>query len=447
MDIIKERLLMARVPQARLIIAPRIGTGPERVAQFYDQVFPALMSPLTALEMQTGIWTPPPASRIGFRGTLTQAQDFFQRTQLYMCGIPMTQWTDGGPIIVPTEAAVAQMLTGTSHPKDEVIKALGSTSPVLFQPMNWTATVEKVAVNAVMAGCSPKEFPVVLAESTSACASGTTTFWNQWQVVSGPIVKEIGMNYDIGVMEGQNIANACIGRAYQLMAANLGGAQVGKNRMNSMGSPFAHGVCFAENPDGLPPGWLGLNEEAGYTKDQSVILVANTSKGIVGNMFAPSSYRALQGSGTGGMATRLGVSGPPPAGSAYNWLAYYRGFYIDNPGPIEMIMVPEMAMDLWKYGFKTKQAAYEWLWNHSFTPMSQYKGYGWYDFYTTGGTKIEPTSGKPYGSLPDDYMVPCMGSVPFDNLIVIAGGAEEVALHLSDGSPARYNIYLIDPWR
>jgi hypothetical protein len=412
------------------------------------------MSPLTALEMQTGIWTPPPASRIGFRGTLTQAQDFFQRTQLYMCGIPMTQWTDGGPIIVPTEAAVAQMLTGTSHPKDEVIKALGSTSPVLFQPMNWTATVEKVAVNAVMAGCSPKEFPVVLAESTSACASGTTTFWNQWQVVSGPIVKEIGMNYNTGALEGMNPANACIGRAYELMAINLGGAQVGTNRMNSQGSPFNHGAAMGEHPDAdLPPGWVGLNVESGFKATDSVILCVNASTrgGIHANQFSPSSYRGLQGAGDGGMSARLGVTGIP---GPHNWLQYLLpGIWANSFAPLNIFMVPEMAMDLYQCGFNSKMAVYQWIFNQSFVPISQFKQYGWYDFYTNGGTMKEPTSGIPYGQLPDSYMTPCAGTQPFDNLIVVVGGAEETAMEILTLSTVRKGgqigggVYYIDPWR
>ena len=81
------------------------------------------------------------------------------------------------------------------------------------------------------------------------------------------------MNTGVAMLDPGNPANAVIGRAYQLIARNLGGAITGVNRMNAIGSPFnTGGTCFAENADALPPGWKGLNEEYGFKKDESVIL-------------------------------------------------------------------------------------------------------------------------------------------------------------------------------
>jgi hypothetical protein len=456
-----EKALLSGEPNIRIVVVPRTGTGVQRLAQYYSQVIPALMTPLTATEMQTGVYTPPPQPRIAFSGTLDQAQDFFQRQQLYMCGIPMTQWTDGSPVIIPTEQKVAWMLTGTSHAPTEIIGPITmankiATKATPMQPMDWTATVEKVAVNAVMAGCQPEHLPIVLAEAVSGVGTGTTTFWSQWQVVSGPIVEQVGMNYDIGVWDGQNVANMCIGRAYELMAINLGGAQVGTNRMNSIGSPFNHGSCFAENGPNLPPGWIGMNQDFGYQATDSVIGAFNTDQGVVGGNFAPSAYRALQGSGTGGMADRLGVSGPPPAGTRYNWLEYLvPGLWANNGGYVNILMVPEMAMDLVLAGFPTKASVSQWLYEQSFVPMSQLKKYGWYNFVYNGGAAIEPTSGKPYASLPDTYMVSTEGPAATNgnrNLIIVVGGAEEVAEELMSQWSLKQpgitgTVVQIDPWK
>jgi hypothetical protein len=106
-------------------------------------------------------------------------------------------------------------------------------------------------------------------------------------------------------------------------------------------------------------------------------------------------------------------------------------------------MIPEMAMDLYKYGFTTKQAVYDWLWKQSFIPMKQYRQYGWYDFTTSGGISKEASSGKAYKDLPDDYMLPALGTTAASNKIIVAGGQEEICLEMGGGR----SVYPIDPWR
>ena len=133
-----------------------------------------LTDPLTAKEKETGLYTPPPDPRICFTGTLDDAQAFFQKTSpINSCkNCPMAQWTDGLPITIPTEEAVKSMLTGTSHKAEEFIPYTASANismstsgirisvkagdRMMFMPMMYGATVEKIAVNAVMAGCKSK---------------------------------------------------------------------------------------------------------------------------------------------------------------------------------------------------------------------------------------------------------------------------------------------------
>ncbi len=110
-------------PNVRMVATPRTGTGPERVATFLDACLKALTNPLTAKEKETGIYSPPAQPRIAFTGTLDDAQTFFQATTpVSNCrNCPINKWTDGLPIIIPTEQKVKEMLTGTSHKPDEKV--------------------------------------------------------------------------------------------------------------------------------------------------------------------------------------------------------------------------------------------------------------------------------------------------------------------------------------
>jgi len=370
---------------------------------------------------------------------------------------PISIYTDGWPIVVPTEERVKEMLKGTSHKPDEIIAYqsdregyIGATGKkgdmVRFHPRLWTATVEKVAVNAVMAGCKPEYFPVVLAMAESGCHIGTTHTFGQWLCVSGPIAKEIEMSSGCGMYGPGNRANSTIGRAYELIARNLGGAITGVNRMTSIGSPFEGCRCGAENADGLPPGWKGMNEEAGFSKDESVLMVqGHVNDGIRGVQFSPGGYRALQKSGHGGMARRLGVKGIP---GPHNWLEYLiPEFWAGREGPKIIIMVPEMARHLYEIGFKSKEEVYEWLWKKSFMTVREFRNFSWPDFTENGWMGIEKTTGKPWKELSDDEMVPAAGPDPSGFCIIVGGGDEEVSQQLA-GIRGRDNVFFsIDAWR
>ncbi len=464
------------VPRIRYVDVPRSGSGPKRVEAFLATMLKCLTDPLTEEERQSGRYVPPAQPRVMFEGTLQDAQAFYQQTKpiLTTGRAPIAKYTDGLPIIIPTEELVEEMLTGTSHKPDEVIALQsarggqdGSSRPtgtmtngpdrtrpkgtiVQFTPMNWTATVEKVATIAVMAGCRPEYLPVVLAIAESGCTTATTTHWSQWVCVSGPISKEIGQNIGTGMLDPGNPANSTIGRTYQLMAINLGGAIPGVNRMNAIGSPFNRGgMCFAENLDGLPPGWKGLNEEMGYKKNESVaMVVCEPAVCCQGSQFAPSAYRGLQGRGYGGMAARLGVEGKV---GPHNWMEYLVPGLWANRGdtPMTFLMAPRMAQDLYDYGFKSKQEVLDWIWKKSFLPVEEYRKYGWYDAKTSGGISIEPSSGKRWKDLPDNYMVPALGQKAFDNCVLVGGGPDEVCLELGGRGffSGIYPIYSIDAWR
>lgn len=179
-------------------------------------------------------------------------------------------WTDYLPIILPTEERVAAMLAGTTHKPDEIV---GRMRPANFREF-WEFTVEKVAVNAVMAGARPEYFPVILALAASGVTarSSSTTSMANVSVVNGPIRTEIGMNCGIGALGPYNHANSTIGRAYCLLSQNLqGGSAPGESYMGSLGNWYAYTACFPENEERSP--WIPLHVQKGFKPADSAVSV------------------------------------------------------------------------------------------------------------------------------------------------------------------------------
>jgi hypothetical protein len=178
-------------------------------------------------------------------------------------------WTDGLPVVPPTEARVLRMLEGTSRASDEVV--------AVVPPDLVDCTVEKVAVNAVMAGCRAEYLPVVLAAVEAACTDAfnghgllaTTWFSGPMIVVNGPIAPAIGMNSGINALGQGNRANATIGRALQLVIRNVGGGKPGGVDRATLGNPGKYTFCFAEDEEGSP--WEPLSVERGFPAGTSTV--------------------------------------------------------------------------------------------------------------------------------------------------------------------------------
>jgi hypothetical protein len=180
-------------------------------------------------------------------------------------------WTDMLPIVLPTQERVARMLACTSHQPDEVV---GRMRPTAFREA-WEYTVEKVAVNAVMAGARPEYFPVILALAASAVSArgSTTSSAAAMALVNGPIREEIDMNSGIGAFGPYNHANATIGRAYGLLSQNLqGGSVAGLTYMGSQGNGYSFtNLTVAENEEASP--WEPFHVERGFLKSDSTVSV------------------------------------------------------------------------------------------------------------------------------------------------------------------------------
>ncbi len=178
-------------------------------------------------------------------------------------------WSDGLPVVPPTEERVLRMLAGTARSPSELVGVI--------PPDNAPCTVERVAINAVMAGCKPEYLPVVLAAVEAACRDefcmhgvlATTYFAAPIIIVNGPIRERIGMNASHNALGQGNRANSTIGRALQLVIRNVGGGRPGGVDRATLGQPGKLGFCFAERErDSF---WESLAVERGFAADESTV--------------------------------------------------------------------------------------------------------------------------------------------------------------------------------
>jgi len=180
-------------------------------------------------------------------------------------------WSDGLPLVPPTERRVLAMLEGTTRAADETV--------ALVPPDLAPCSVEKVAINAVMAGCKPEYLRVVLAAVEAACTDAfnihgllaTTMSVGPVVVLNGPIRKRLGMNSGINAFGQGNRANSTIGRALQLVLRNVGGGRPGEVDRATLGNPGKLGFCFAEDEEGSP--WEPLACEFGAEAGRDALVL------------------------------------------------------------------------------------------------------------------------------------------------------------------------------
>jgi thiol-disulfide isomerase/thioredoxin len=185
--------------------------------------------------------------------------------------------TDGLPVVPPTPERVMRMLGGTRRDPQEVI----ATVPPNLAPL----TIEKVAANAVMAGCRPEYLPVVIAVLEAVCTDefnihgvmATTAGATPTVVVNGPIRHRLGMNMKVGALGSGNRANATIGRAVKLALRNVGGARPGEIERTALGGPGKYTACFPEWEERSP--WEPLHVERGFRREDSVVTVFGLEPG------------------------------------------------------------------------------------------------------------------------------------------------------------------------
>jgi hypothetical protein len=258
-------------------------------------------------------------------------------------------WTDGLPIVPPTETLVRAFLKTIDRDPREVVGVL--------PPRQGEATVERIAVNAVMAGCRPEYFPVILAGLEALAdplfnldsVQATTHPVAPLLVVNGPIARELGINAGYNAFGQGFRANVTIGRAVRLVLMNVGGGLPGTGDRATQGSPAKLAYCVAENEAESP--WEPLHVEAGLPRDASVV----TAFGCEGPHNIQDHF---SNTGLGVLRTVAGALGQ--AGSN-NLLG--RGWPLLSLGP-------EHAATIARDGY-TKQAVKEFLFEHARFPFAR----------------------------------------------------------------------------
>lgn len=180
-------------------------------------------------------------------------------------------WTDGLPIVPPTKLRVQEMLIGADLNPDYVVGIL--------DPMGGQATIEKIAVNAVMAGCRPEYMPVLIA-AVEAVANpafdlrGIATTTNPdtpMLIISGPMGKQLALNSGTNALGRGWQANSSMGRAVHLIIQNIGGSWPGITDMSCLGQPGEFAMCLAESEEANP--WAPLHMDLGHPKAANVVTV------------------------------------------------------------------------------------------------------------------------------------------------------------------------------
>jgi len=234
------------------------GNDPVSGVPLLDEIIFALTSPLTDAEKNYKPVKRPERPRLLEPATEEEYQIMFLENG----------WTDGMPIILPTEQRVAEMLTGTDHDPGEIVGMMSVTT----HEERLQYSVEKVAVIAVMAGARPEHFPVILALAASGRPSmpSSTTSFGSMMMVNGPVRNEIGMNCGLAALSPFNYANSVIGRAWTLMSINLGDARLGATFTASTGHTVNYNnMCCGENEEKSV--WEPFHVRKGYRKEQSTV--------------------------------------------------------------------------------------------------------------------------------------------------------------------------------
>jgi hypothetical protein len=304
---------------------------PERVGEVIDDIIAGLVKPLTA-EEATVPSDPQNTPRVVTRGSFDEINEYFYRRG----------WSWGALIKPPTEEAVREMLTGTDLPADHMVAKI--------PPMMGKATVEKIAVNAVMAGCLPTHLPVLIAAVKAlvdprywleayTCSRAS---WAPLLMVNGRVRKDLSLSDADTLLSPYRKGNAAIAAAVGLMVMNIAGVKEGREDMAIFGHEGHFGICIAEREEESP--WEPLHVYYGLTPEDSAVTLSwpNTRQMA---FFPENLGAALQG-----------ICEAIP------------GFGFD-PG-CTVILSPEVATFLAKHGF-TRRKLVDYIVEYARKPASQ----------------------------------------------------------------------------
>ena len=300
------------------------------------------------------------------------------------------RWSDGLPLIPPTESRVEQMLTGTQRARHAVVARVA--------PGFGEATVERIAINAVMAGCRAEYLPVLMAAVEAVAdpqfniqgIQATTNSAAPWIIVNGPLATQLGFNAGLNCLGQGTRANATLGRALRLVLQNIGGALPGEMDRATHGQPGKYSFCCAENEAASP--WTPLHAERGFANDENVVTVVGAAGTLNLNSHSKDAadlLRVIAASMSYPTSNDVHFAGEP-------WL----------------ILSPEHA-DVFARGGYDKVTLKEAIWAQSKMPASS--------FARKDYDRAEHTRSSELGGFAQDTLVPISPS-PRDIGIIVAGG-------------------------
>jgi len=339
------------IPRMRYAFVPQpvMGKTPQELREYIDGADPITGRPFMR-EVIEGLTKPFDAEdlkKVVYERTTPRLVEPGTEADLHKLFLD-EHWTDTLPIVLPTEGRVAEMLACTSHKPDEVV---GRLRPTHFREL-WEYTVEKVAVNAVMAGARPDYFPVILAMAASGVSArgSTTSSAAAMAVVNGPVRHEIGMNSGIGALGPYNHANATIGRAWGLLSQNLqGGSTPGLTYLGSQGNNYAYTcITYAENEERSP--WQPFHVQHGFKASDSTVSV-----------FSGCHFTAFT----------LGLR-------EAHWRDHVRNMLrgMDPRGAPTFVLDPITArLFIDRGGFETKEKLIDWVYENACMPAGEYWDY------------------------------------------------------------------------
>ena len=348
-------------PTAAYVIIPHATTGqqPDFIRSMVDDQVDTIIQGLTTMQTSRG---PITAQSSGgatevFTVEMDASPDGLDAVNRFLAE---RDWSDGIPVVPPTPELVERMLAGTSKSPQDVL--------MVMEPGFGVATVEKVAINAVMAGCRPEQFPILLAAID--CLAQPEMNHRDMQVsghteaplilVNGPIAQRAGINCGTSAMGPGvvNSANTAIGRALRLCLINIGYCKAGTGDPNFIGLPTKFGMCIAENEELSP--WQPYHVDQGFQPHESAVTVVTvTGPGDILDSGSRSHKDTLNN-----IAQLMYYPGSGNGSWIRGWQSAQVGHTnqrVSYPGPYHPIMLsPSRAVILAQAGF-SKRDAQEWL--------------------------------------------------------------------------------------
>jgi hypothetical protein len=297
-------------------------------------------------------------------------------------------WGDGFPVIPPTAERVQAMLETTPLPPTQVIAAI--------EPLRGEATVEKIAINAVLAGCRPEYFPVVLAavqavaepEFNLYALNTTTCCATPALMINGPARQSLGIECGYSCLGHNGRANATIGRALRLVMRNVGGAVPGAVSKSCFGQPGRVSLCFGEWEEKSP--WDPFHVRRGFQRDESVVTaVCATGTQDIADIFAETGEELV-------IVLAHGI----------DWTGNNKVLVPQEKGDMLLLLCPDFAHKIARDGLgigDVQRMLFEWTrtpverWPRGMWPRLEERGY------------IEADGTVPLAARPEQFLIAVAG--------------------------------------